>query len=432
MTETLQNNDRSLADWLAAAAAVLPGGILGTSTMPRDAAVFPVAGEGCRLRSADGSWYVDYTMGSGVLIHGYRQQAARAAVAAQQQLLDHVYGFVNRPAVELAEELVAAMPSIQLLRFTASGGEATFYAMRIARAATGRSKVLKFEGGYHGFHDYAIQSFGRGSAGGYPTPEPNSAGIPAATTAEVLVAPYNDLETTRRIVLQHREDLAAIIVEPIQRIITPVDGFLEGLRALADEVGACLIFDEVVTGFRIGLGGAQERFGIVPDLTTLGKIIGGGLPLAAVGGRADLMAACAPGYPDDYVYQSGTLNGNPVAAAAGLATVRDLREDPPYDRLAKIGDALREGLRQLLANRGERAQVVGTDSLWQVLFTDRPITSVRDIWGADAGRLLRFHDGLLRHGVLVWRGNRSFVSTAHDDAAIEATLVAADAALRDL
>lgn len=432
MIQFLQTSDRTLAHWLAAAADVLPGGVLGTSTMPAELAVFPVAGDGCRLRSADGAEYVDYTMGSGVLLHGYRRADALAAVGEQQGLLDHVYAYLNQPAVELAEELVASVPSMDMVRFAASGGEATFYAMRIARAATDRSKVLKFEGGYHGFHDYAIQSFSRGSAEPYPAPQPNSSGIPAAVTDQMLVAPFNDLETTRQIVREHGRDLAAIIVEPVQRIITPLPGFLEGLRELADEVGACLIFDEVVTGFRLGIGGAQERFGIHPDLTTLGKIIGGGLPLAAVGGRRDLMERCAPGHPDGYVYQSGTMNGSPVVAAAGLARVRELRSDPPYERLAHIGDTLRQGVQELLDAHGERAQVVGTDSLWQVVFSDAPITSVRDIWQSDVARLLKFHDGLMHHGVLVWRGNRSFVSTAHDDLAIATTLAATEAVLRGL
>lgn len=429
MTQILQKH-RTLEQWLDAAAAVLPGGVLGTSTMPAGLALLPVAGEGCRTRSIDGREYIDYTMGSGVLIHGYRPQNVLAAIGEQQGRIDHVYGYLNQPAIELAEEIVSALPSAEAVRFTASGGEATFYAMRLARAATGRSKVLKFEGAYHGFHDYAIQSFSSGSSDPYPAPKPNSAGIPPSVTAEMLVAPYNDLERTREIVEAHRADIAAIIVEPVQRIIEPVNGFLAGLRELADSVGACLIFDEVVTGFRLGLAGAQGRYGVTPDLTTLGKIIGGGLPLAAVCGRRDIMQHCAPGHPDNYAYQSGTMNGNAVAAAAGLAMIRSLRDNPPYERLNDIGNRIRNGMQALLDEHGERAQVVGTDSLWQVLFTDQPVVNVRDIWNSDGKRLLQFHDGLLERQILVWRGNRSFVSTAHDDDAIDATLEAADATLR--
>lgn len=432
MTGILQQHDRSLRQWLDAAASVLPGGVLGTSTLPDDVALLPLEGDGCRVRSVDGREYVDYTMGSGVLLHGYRPEAVLTAVRLQQDHIEHVYAYLNQPAIELAEEIVAAVPSAEMVRFAASGGEATFYAMRLARAATGRTKVLKFEGGYHGFHDYAIQSFSRGAAEPYPAPQPNSAGIPPSVTAEVLVAPFNELEHAREIVRAHRDEVAAIIVEPIQRIIEPQPGFLAGLRDLADEIGACLIFDEVVTGFRIGYGGAQERYGVVPDLTTLGKVVGGGLPLAAVCGRRDLMVRCAPGHADRHVYQSGTMNGNPLAAAAGLAMLRDLRDRPPYALLTQIGDRLRGGLETLLREHGEQAQVLGTGSLWQVVFTDRPVSNVRDIWQSDGGRLLRFHDGLLRHGVLVWRGNRSFVSTAHDEEAIATTLEAADAALRDM
>lgn len=430
MREILQ--EREARDWLDAAKQVLPGGVLGTSTMPADVAVVPIDADGCRVRSADGREYIDYTMGSGVLLHGYRPAHVLAAAREQQDRIEHFFGYLNQPAIELAEEIVALVPSAEMVRFAASGGEATFYAMRLARAATGRSKILKFEGGYHGFHDYAIHSFSRGATEPFPTPEPNSAGIPAAVTNEVLVAPFNDAEVTESVVRAHAGELAAIIVEPIQRIIEPQEGFLERLRALADEIGACLIFDEVVTGFRIGLGGAQERYGVMPDITTLGKIVGGGLPLAAVCGRRDLIVRCAPWHPDHFAYQSGTMNGNPVAAASGLAMVRDLREAPPYSRLAEIGDQLRTQLTALLYDHGERAQVVGSDSLWQVVFTDQPITSVRDIWQSDGERLLRFHDGLLRNGVLVWRGNRSFISTAHDDEAIAITLEAADAALRGL
>lgn len=432
MTLILQQQHRTLDQWLQAAAEVLPGGVLGTSTMPGDVALLPIAGDGCRARSVDGREYIDYTMGSGVLIHGYRPADVLTAINNQQGRLDHVYAYLNQPAIELAEEIVAAVPSADMVRFAASGGEATFYAMRLARAATGRSKVLKFEGAYHGFHDYAIQSFSSGSAEPYPTPKPNSAGIPASVTAEMLIAPYNDLARAREIATAHRDDLAAIIVEPIQRIIEPVDGFLAGLRELADSFGACLIFDEVVTGFRIGLDGAQGRYGVMPDLTTLGKIVGGGLPLAAVCGRRDIMQHCAPGHPENYAYQSGTMNGNPVAAAAGLAMIRSLRENPPYAQLADIGDRLRSGMQALLDEHGEQAQVVGTDSLWQVVFTDKPVVSVRDIWNSDSKRLLRFHDGLLKQQILVWRGNRSFVSTAHDDKAIAVTLEAADATLRSM
>lgn len=429
MTGILQ--ERRSKDWLDVAAQILPGGVLGMSKLPSDVAMLPVHGDGCRVRSADGREYIDYTMGSGVLLHGYRPEHVVTAIREQQDRLEHYFAYLNQPAIELAEEIVAAIPSAEMVRFAASGSEATFYAMRLARAATGRAKILKFEGAYHGTHDYASQSFSHGSEE-FPTPEPDSAGIPASVTAEVLIAPYNDLERTESIVRTHADDLAGIIVEPIQRIIEPQAGFLEGLRGLVDEIGACLIFDEVVTAFRIGRGGAQERYGVMPDITTLGKILGGGLPLAAVCGRREILARCAPGHPDRYVFQNGTMNGNPVAAAAGVAMLRGLRDDPPYPRLAETGRQLRIELERLLHDHGEQAQVLGTDSLWQVVFTDQPITSARDIWQSDGSRLLHFHDGLLRRGVLVWRGNRSFVSTAHDDEALAVTLEAADAALREL
>jgi len=424
---TLRPLDRSLVE---RAADVLAGGILGTSTMPAELAAVPVAAQGSRVTAEDGRAFIDYTMGSGVHLLGYAPPVVADALAEQASRLVHAYGYLNEPAVALAEELVALVPSAERVRFAASGGEATFYALRLARAATGRDLVLKFEGAYHGFHDYAIQSFAGGRGGSFPEPLPGSAGIPAAVTAQVLVAPFNDLDQTAAIVRAHRERLAAVIVEPVQRAILPEPGFLEGLRALCDEAGACLVFDEIVTGFRLGLGGAQERYGVLPDITTLGKIIGGGLPLAAVCGRAEILERAAPGTGS--VYQSGTMNGHALAAACGLALIRELRRDPPYARLAALGDELRGSLARVLAQRGEAAQVIGTDSLWQVVFGDRPVRAASDLFAADGARLLAFHDGLLRRGILVWRGNRSFISTAHTAADLDETLVAAADALNDL
>jgi glutamate-1-semialdehyde 2,1-aminomutase len=409
---------------------VLAGGVLGTSTMPDELAVVPVAARGAHVITEDGRTFVDYTMGSGVHLLGYAPAVVEGALREQAAMLVHAYGYLNEPAIALAEEIVELVPSAECVRFAASGGEATFYALRLARAATRRDLVLKFEGAYHGFHDYAIQSFARGRGGDYPKPLPGSSGIPAAVSEQVLVAPFNDLDQTEAIVRGVAERLAAVIVEPVQRAILPEPGFLEGLRELCDEVGACLVFDEIVTAFRLGLGGAQERYGVLPDLTTLGKIVGGGLPLAAVCGRADIVERAAPGSGD--VYQSGTMNGHALAAACGLALLRELRRDPPYARLTAIGDELRSRLAALLDEHDAPAQVIGTDSLWQVLFTDRQVRSAADIWAADSRRLLAFHDGLLARGVLVWRGNRSFISTAHTADDLDLTLAAAADALADL
>jgi glutamate-1-semialdehyde 2,1-aminomutase len=431
MKDVLRTPSRSAeATLVDRAEAVLAGGVLGTSTMPRQLAVVPVAARGAHVVAEDGRTFIDYTMGSGVHLLGYAPAVVEQALEEQSARLVHAYGYLNEPAIALAEEIVELVPSAELVRFAASGGEATFYALRLARAATGRDVILKFEGAYHGFHDYAIQSFARGRGGSYPDPLPGSGGIPAAVSAQVLVAPFNDLDQTAAIVRQHRDRLAAVIVEPVQRAILPEPGFLQGLRSLCDEVGACLVFDEIVTGFRLGLGGAQERYGVAPDLTTLGKIVGGGLPLAAVCGRAEIMRRAAPGSGD--VYQSGTMNGHALAAACGLALLRELRRNPPYAHLAAVGDDLRGRLARLLADQSVPAQVIGSDSLWQVVFGDRPVRSAADLWAADTGRLLAFHDGLLARSVLVWRGNRSFVSTAHTSDDVERTMTAAADAIADL
>lgn len=409
-------------EWLSRADSVLPGGVLGTSQMPRTAQFIPVRAVGARLEDADGRQYLDYTMGSGALINGYAPPAVLDALHAQADRLIHAFAYLNTPAIELAELIVDALPSAERVRFTASGAEATAYAMRLARAHTGRDLVLKFEGAYHGFHDYAIHSFSSGRPAEYPKPIPDSAGIPQAVRNQVLVSPFNDLDMARQISRAHASDLAAIIVEPVQRVIEPVEGFLEGLRDLADEVGACLIFDEVVTAFRLGWGGAQERFGVLPDLTTLGKIIGGGLPLAGVCGRAEILDRCTPGYGDGYVYQSGTMNGHPLAAACGLATLLELRDNPPYSKLEALGSQLRTGLESACSDAGFDVQAVGVASLWMPVRSRHELRDVRDFWSADGAWLLRFHDGLIDNGIMVWRGNRSFISSAHTAKDIDLTI----------
>lgn len=428
----LNYTEPSVSSWKERADQVLPGGVLGTSLVPSEAQFVPVSGRGSHVLSASGTEYIDYTMGSGALLFGYQPPAVMEALRSQAENLIHVYAYLNTPAIELAEEIVDAVPSAEMMRFTASGGEATLYAMRLARAHTGRDKILKFEGAYHGFHDYAIHSFNAGNGGLYPQPRPNSSGIPDDVIQQVLVAPFNDIEKTAEIIRANAQDLAAIIVEPVQRAIEPLPGFLAELRKLADETGACLIFDEVVTGFRFGYGGAQERFGVFPDLTTLGKVIGGGLPLAAVCGQRDIVERCAPGGDNGYVYQSGTMNGHALAAACGGATLKVLREDPPYKKLAALGDSLRTGIAELLEQHGARAQVIGTDSLWQVVFTDRPITQVEDIWQSDLSRAREFQRGLIEREVMVWVGNRSFLSTAHTPDDVERTLEAVDDTLRNM
>jgi glutamate-1-semialdehyde 2,1-aminomutase len=300
------------------------------------------------------------------------------------------------------------------VRFVSTGSEADLYAMRAARAFTRRDKILKFEGGYHGMSDYSLMSLAPKRPGNFPQPIPDSAGIPQSLRDEILVAPFNDLEIVASLVREHRRDLAGVIVEPLQRIIPPAPGFLEGLREITSENGVLLIFDEVVTGFRLAYGGAQQYYGVVPDLCTLGKVIGGGFPLAAIAGRADLMAhfdRAAVG-DDGFLMQIGTLSGNPVAAAAGLATLEILRRPGAYDRLFDTGRELMTALSALLKRNGIAAQVTGEPPLFDAVFSAQPVRDYRSTLRGDADMLRRLNALLRERGVL--KGEQKYyVSLAH-------------------
>jgi glutamate-1-semialdehyde 2,1-aminomutase len=282
---------------------------------------------------------------------------------------------------------------------------------------------MKFEGGYHGAHDYALMSQTPKSPKAFPAPMPDSAGIPHVLEGEVLIAPYNDLPTVEALLAVHADSLAAVIVEPFQRIIPPREGFLEGVRRLTQRHGIPLIFDEVVTGFRFAYGGAQEAYGVTPDLATYGKIIGGGFPLAAVVGRADIMQGFDPRTEGTgaFVSQSGTLNGNPVASVAGLASLAELRKPGVYERVRTIGGALMTGLADLTRKLGITAQVVGHPTVFDVFFTDTPIVDWRATLTNDVPKLRRFNEACLRRGVLKG-GSKIYVSCAHTDADVERTL----------
>src|SRR5438552_1687064 len=374
--------DRSRTDeemrMLETAARALPGGVLGSSRFPDDLAFIVRRGSGSKLYDVSGREYIDYLMGSGPLILGH---AHPAVVAAVRDALEHgtTYFLVNEPIVRLADELCRAVPCAEQVRFTSTGTEATFFALRAARAFRGRDKVMKFEGGYHGGHDYALMSAAPRSPKAFPAATADSGGIPHVLEGEVLIAPYNDLPTVEALLAVHADSLAAVIVEPFQRLIPPQAGFLEGLRRLTQRYGIPLIFDEVVTGFRFAYGGAQQYYGVTPDLATYGKIVGGGFPLAAVAGRANIMKCFDPRLEGttEFVAQVGTLNGNPVAAVAGLATLAELRKPGVYERVRKIGNSLKEGLLSLVNKAGIAAQVVGEPTVFDIFFTDRPIVDYR-------------------------------------------------------
>jgi glutamate-1-semialdehyde 2,1-aminomutase len=407
---------------LEAAAQRLPGGVLGGVRFADELAFVVHRGHGSKIHDVSGREYVDYLLGSGPMILGHAHPAVVRAVAEQLEK-GTTYFLLNEAVIALADEICRAVPCAEQVRFTSTGSEATFFALRAARAFRQRDKIMKFEGGYHGSHDYALMSSMPKSPKAFPAAMPDSAGIPHALEAEVLIAPYNDLATTEALLAVHANELAAVIVEPFQRLIPPRDGFLRGLRAATERHRIPLIFDEVVTGFRFAYGGAQEYYGVVPDLAAHGKIIGGGFPLAAVGGRREIMRCFDPRLEGttEFVAQVGTLNGNPVAAVAGLATLAELRTPGAYNNLRRTGNALKDGLADLVKRAGIPAQVVGEPSCFDIFFTERPIVDYRSTLTSDTAHLKAFNQTCLRNGVLKGM-HKIYVSLAHTEADIERTL----------
>lgn len=411
---------------------LLPGAGLGGYSLPNDVRFVIHKGEGSRLQDVRGRWYIDYVGGAGALILGHAHPAIVAAVQDQAAKGMHFFGTLNEAALLLARELQAAIPCAEKITFTSTGSEATFYAMRMARAHSGKSKILKFEGGYHGNHDYSAYSVTPKALSNYPAGQPETGGIPSGLAQSILIAPYNDLEAVRRIVRENRDDLAAIIVEPAQRIIFPRPDFLPGLRKICDEYGVLLIFDEVVTGFRLAYGGAQEYFGVKPDLASYGKIVGGGGPLGCVAGRADIIGLAAPtnkGKPN-YAYVNGTLHGNPIAAVAGLASLRILKEPGYYKTLNARSDLIRRECQKVLDRHNLPALAIGEASLWQIIFMPRAPVSHADVMAADADRTRKLNVAQMKAGLYVLPMVRGFVSSVHTDKDFEDTVRALDTACR--
>jgi glutamate-1-semialdehyde 2,1-aminomutase len=407
---------------------VLPGGTFGN--FPGDVVIRE--GRGGRVWDESGKEYVDFLLGSGPMLVGHAHPDVTAA--AQERIAQGTTFFANnRWGIELAEAIVAAIPCAEQVRFVSTGSEADLYAMRAARAFTKRDKILKFEGGYHGMSDYSLMSLAPERPGNFPQPIPDSAGIPRSLRDEILVAPFNDLEVVASLVREHGDELAGIILEPFQRIIPPALGFLEGLRKITAQHGIPLIFDEVVTGFRFAYGGAQEYYGVVPDLCTLGKVIGGGFPLAAIAGRADIMAHFDRAKVGDegFLKQIGTLSGNPVAAAAGLATLEILRRPGAYERIFATGRELMGTLAELLKENGVTAQVTGEPPLFDVVFTGEPVRDYRGTLRGDTEMLRRFNALLRERGILKGE-SKYYVSLAHTSEDIRFTREAWASALREL
>lgn len=394
-------------------------------------------GSGARVWDVDDNDYIDYVLSYGPLILGHAEPTLLAAIA-EACARGTTFGATVLGEVQLAERVKQLVPSIDKVRFVSSGTEATMSALRLARGATQRNKVIKFAGGYHGHADaFLVDEAGSGLA---TMGIPGSAGVTAGATQDTLTVPYNDLSAARAIAHANRADLAAIIVEPIacnMGMVQPHSAFLPGLRALCDELGALLIFDEVITGFRVAAGGAQSLFGIHADLCTYGKILGGGLPVGAYGGRAALMDYVAPLGP---VYQAGTLSGNPVAMAAGLSVLSrlaptDVSAMDAYTRLEQMGAHMQEGLQKILHAHGAPAQLSRVGSifhLWGCPGADAPPRNYNDIKRADTAWYAKLFRGLLRRGVALAPSafEVGFLSTAHTHAEIDHTLRAFDATLR--
>jgi glutamate-1-semialdehyde 2,1-aminomutase len=413
------------------AQAVTPGGV--NSPVRAFRAVggepfFVESAAGARIRDVDGNEYLDYVLSWGPLILGHAHPAVLAALAVAAAR-GTSYGAPTEAEVELAELVRELVPSMERVRFVSSGTEATMSAVRLARGFTGRDFILKFDGCYHGHGDSFLVQAGSGVA---TLGLPNSPGVPAALSRLTLTAPFNDLEAVVTLFRLYAGRIAAVILEPVvgnAGFIPPDDGFLSGLRRITGEDGALLVFDEVMTGFRVARGGAQARFGVRPDLTTLGKVIGGGLPVGAYGGRAEVMAHIAPEGP---VYQAGTLSGNPLAMAAGLAQLRILRDEDPYPALERRTARLVEGLLANAMELGVPACGGSLGSMWGMFFAAGPVRSFDDAKGSDVALFNRFFHAMLERGMFLAPSQfeAGFTSTAHTDADVDDTIARGREALR--
>lgn len=415
-------------DLVEQARRVLPGGSFGN--MPAE--VILKEGRGGHIYDEAGKEYVDFLLGSGPMFIGHAHPEVTAAVQAQVPLGTTFFGN-NRHGIALAEAICDAVPCADQVRFVCSGTEADLYAMRAARAFRKRDKILKFEGGYHGMSDYALVSLAPKNPGNFPRGTLDSAGIPKSVADEMLVAAFNDIDMVRSLIEEQKDELAGVIVEPFQRLIPPKPGFLQALREVTAEHGIPLIFDEVVTGFRFAYGGAQEYYGVTPDLCTLGKIVGGGFALAAIAGRADIMKHFdrLAMTDEDFIFQVGTLSGNPVAAVAGLATLEVLKRPGTYEGVFANGRRLMDTLSELLKKHGFKAQVIGEPPLFDIIFTDQPVKDYRDTLKADTAILKRFNQALRARGIM--KGDsKYYVSVAHTGADIDHTIRAWEESLLEI
>ncbi|BAY20666.1 glutamate-1-semialdehyde aminotransferase [Calothrix sp. NIES-2100] len=417
----------------AAAQNLMPGGVSSPVRAFKSVGGQPIVFDrvkGAYIWDVDGNQYIDYVGTWGPAICGH---AHPEVIAALHEALEKGTSFGAPSALEnvLAEMVIDAVPSIEMVRFVNSGTEACMAVLRLMRAFTNREKLIKFEGCYHGHADMFLVKAGSGVA---TLGLPDSPGVPKSATSNTLTAPFNDLEAVKALFEENRDEIAGVILEPVvgnAGFITPDAGFLEGLRELTHEHGALLVFDEVMTGFRIAYGGAQEKFGITPDLTTLGKVIGGGLPVGAYGGRRDIMSMIAPAGP---VYQAGTLSGNPLAMTAGIKTLELLQKPGTYDYLERITQKLADGLLQIAQETGHASCGGHISAMFGLFFTAGPVHNYEDAKNSDTAKFGRFHRGMLERGIYLAPSQfeAGFTSLAHTDEDIEQTLAVARDVLSSL
>ncbi len=410
----------------AKARALMPGGVSSPVRAYKAVGREPVTvrcGKGAIVTDIDGQEYIDYVLSYGPLILGHAEESVLAAISKAAGR-GASFGMPTEAETQLAQVVVDAVPSVEVVRFVNSGTEAVMSAIRLARGATGKPKIVKCTGCYHGHSDGLLVQAGSGAT---TLGVPSSPGVPEAITSNTLLIPYNDLDAVRSVFKEHANQIACLVVEPIagnMGCIPPAPGYLQGLRDLCDEFDVLLMFDEVMTGFRVAYGGAQALYGITPDLTCLGKVIGGGLPCAAYGGREDLMRQVSPDGP---IYQAGTLSGNPLAMAAGLATLESLQEDGVYEQLEASSATLEAGLRDAASTAGVPIYLTRVGSMLGLFFSDSPITNYEQALACNTDRFAAFFNSMLDNGIILAPAQYEawFVSTAHDETAIKKTLDAA-------
>jgi glutamate-1-semialdehyde 2,1-aminomutase len=412
---------------------VIPGGVNSPVRACKSVGAEPVFidhAEGCMIYDADGNCFIDYIGSWGPMILGHRHPAVIKAIAS---VLNRgtSFGAPTDLEIVLAEMVIDAVSSVDMVRMVNSGTEATMSAIRLARGVTGRDAIIKFDGCYHGHADTLLVEAGSGVA---TLGIPGSPGVPESFVAHTLSLPYNDIESVKKVMDEQGDKIACIIVEPIagnMGLVRPVDGFLETLREVTEKSGSLLIFDEVMTGFRVAYGGAQSLYGILPDITCLGKIIGGGLPVGAYGGKREIMEHIAPHGP---VYQAGTLSGNPVAMAAGIATLMQLKKPGFYENLDKKADLLATGLEKAAEKAGVKARVDRAGSMLGLFFTDRDVKNFEDAKTSDLDMFAAYYKGMLEKGIYLAPSQFEalFVSAAHETEHIDKTIEAAEEVLKDL